>query len=318
MSQPIVIERTHLLTTIGLLHDTPSLLVPPYYELQTGVDERVFLEFLHHVANRWHNVPLEHSMWFLAEEFRIELLSEECGQYILQCRMTIENPGPLTLRFFNVGQASFTLISCGTAALAIDCGSDRSHTVWFWTQSDYTEELFNAFRHVTRLGVLATHIHEDHTNEIFNLLSFVTELNNHRSRNRTNGSDLPNIETVPWMGEENYCKAWTHSRNDVANYLFQVFEGTPLEGGIGRILCLRPQWFEGTSLENIEGLPSADPDHDYNAVLFIEYCGAGVIIPGDANSNVYGYLLSQYPGMAGLLARTDLLLAPHHGSLRNG
>jgi hypothetical protein len=35
MSQPIVIERTHLLTTIGLLHDTPSLLVPPYYELQT-------------------------------------------------------------------------------------------------------------------------------------------------------------------------------------------------------------------------------------------------------------------------------------------
>jgi beta-lactamase superfamily II metal-dependent hydrolase len=74
--------------------------------------------------------------------------------------------GSLDMRMFKVSQANFVPLTCGNAALVVDCGGLNKDSL-------YVGEIESALENVTKVGGMITHNQRDHDNGVERFLKLL-------------------------------------------------------------------------------------------------------------------------------------------------
>lgn len=194
----------------------------------------------------------------------------------------------MILSIFDVEHGACALLETDDGkALMIDCGQNASTG---WKPGTYLRS-----RGISAIDLLAiTNYDEDHVRGLPDLLANVTV--NALLRNKSvSAATIARLKTADGMGTG-------------ISTLASAIDGTFTAGSVVTS-------FAGVDYSVFyNDYPSFDDENNLSLVLFLQCNGRGILFPGDLERAGWLALLKN-PGFTSVLAKTDVLVAPHHGRI---
>jgi beta-lactamase superfamily II metal-dependent hydrolase len=232
-----------------------------------------------------------------------------CALLLLMAKPLIADD--LNIRIFKVGQANAVLLTKDNTALVVDCGNGSRYGQSFDNGlCGQSIKRDNVLSQCDQLKIIITHDHDDHYNAINAFKGVVDKIKNIINIisiwNEALYDSFSGYKKVGVFKHGNWQYAgWLNGADNINGYL---------SGALGddvTVTCLRPDKFEDTLL-------NPEKEHDNNVLLYIEYRGIGILLPGDANSTLLAYHMLHTPNFINTLKNVNILLIPHHGSAKSG
>lgn len=197
----------------------------------------------------------------------------------------------MNLQIFDVEHGACALLTCDNGSrILIDCGHNANTG---WRPGSYLKS-----QGISQIEMLiVTNYDEDHVSGIEDLFANVYVLSLTRN-NSVSGHTITQLKSADGMGP---------GINFLVNRINNVFTAPPLGSNIIFQGLTNHVWFNNV-------YPAFDDENNLSLVAYLECNGIGVLFPGDLEASGWRNLMARQDFQE-ILARTNILIASHHGRM---